>query len=225
MPETNSGPARALILFGPPGSGKGTQANLIKECLGIPHISTGEMLREMTKRKDDLGDVVQRLLEVGELVTDDLVNRIVQERIVAPDCKGGFILDGYPRTLSQAGAICRRLAERGMGLLVVHLKVDYNIIIARLAGRKNCPKCGAVYNVVFHPPKTRNECDVCSTELEIREDDSETVVRRRLESYEAQTQPLLEFFSGDGCPIHVVDGASEAPAMIAQRICEAVKVG
>src|SRR5215813_6410685 len=117
---------RALILFGPPGSGKGTQAGLIQSCLQLPHVSTGEMLRERMRRADELGDEIRSLIGAGELVTDELVNRMVAERIAQPDCKSGFILDGYPRTLSQADVICRQLEAREMGWLVIHLKVDYN---------------------------------------------------------------------------------------------------
>ena len=214
---------RALILFGPPGSGKGTQANLIKECLRIAHISTGDMLRERMQCGDDLGQVIKRLVDNGELVTDELVNRMVEERIGQPDCAAGFILDGYPRTLSQAGTICKRLAARGLGWVVVHLKVDYNIIISRLAGRRHCAKCGAVFNLATHPPKIADRCDACASVLAVRDDDREHVVRRRLDAYDAQTRPLLEFFSAEGNTFYEVDGAAEAPAKIALKICELVR--
>lgn len=215
---------RALILFGPPGSGKGTQAKLIKDCLAIPHISTGDMLRERMQRGDDLGNVIKSLVDHGELVTDDLVNRMVEERIAQPDCARGFILDGYPRTTSQAGAICHRLASRGCGWLVVHLKVDYNEIITRLAGRRNCSSCGAVFNIVSNPPVVENVCDRCGSRLVLRDDDKESVIRKRLEAYDAQTRPLLEFFSGNGKGFHEVNGVSAPPSMIAKQICELVQL-
>src|SRR5262245_56884535 len=127
MPEAMT-PVRALILFGSPGSGKGTQANLLKDCLHIPHISTGDMLRERMQSSDDLGMVIKKLVDSGELVTDDLVNLMVQERVARPDCQNGFILDGYPRTLSQADTVCRSLEAKGTAWVVVHLKVDYHEI-------------------------------------------------------------------------------------------------
>lgn len=222
MAEAN-GHKSALILFGPPGSGKGTQARLLKECLAIPHISTGDMLRERVQKGDDLGTVIRRLLEAGELVTDELVNRMVEDRIQSEDCASGFILDGYPRTLGQAGTMTRRLARRGFGWTVIHLKVDYNKIIARLAGRRQCSQCATVFNLVSSPPKQRDACDACGSPLVIRDDDKESVIRRRLEAYEAQTRPLLDFFSGEGCPFFEVEGVDDSPQVIARRICNLVR--
>lgn len=216
-------PVRALILFGPPGSGKGTQAKLIQDCLRIPHISTGDMLRDRMRHSDDLGEVIRRLVDNGDLVTDELVNQMVDERIGQADCAAGFILDGYPRTLSQAGAICQRLAEQSIAWLVVHLKVDYNVIIRRLAGRRHCLECGAVFNLESNPPKAAGVCDVCGNPLTVREDDREQVVRKRLESYDARTRPLLEFFSAEGSAFYEVDGADAPPPQIAMRICELIR--
>jgi adenylate kinase len=219
MPDAN-GPARALILFGPPGSGKGTQARLLKECLAIPHIATGDMLRERIQRADELGLVIKRLIDGGDLVSDELINQMVEERLMLPDCAQGFILDGYPRTLSQAQTICDGLRRRGAGWFVIYLKVDYNVIIGRLAGRRYCSSCGAVFNVHSNPPKQAGVCDHCGSPLLIRDDDRETVIRRRLEAYEEQTRPVLEYFSRNGHSFVELDGASEAPPVIAQRICE-----
>jgi adenylate kinase len=218
-----TGPVRALILFGPPGSGKGTQAKLVNACLGLPHISTGDMLRERMQRGDDLGMVIRRLLDDGELVTDDLVNRMVEERIAQPDCARGFILDGYPRTLSQAGTVCQGLARRGIGWLVIYLKVDYNEIIRRIADRRHCCACGAVFNLASNPPAVTDVCDSCGDRLKIRDDDREVVVRRRLEAYETQTRPLLEFFAADEDMFFEVDGGGVTPPMLAQRICSLVR--
>lgn len=214
-----------MILFGPPGSGKGTQARLIRECLGVPHISTGDMLRERTQAGDSLGIVIKRLLDEGELVTDELVNQMVDERISKPDCRKGFILDGYPRTLSQAGTICRQLADRGTGWLVVHLKVDYNEIIRRLADRRSCARCAAVYNLTSHPPRVAGVCDRCASPLTIRDDDRESVVRKRLEAYDERTRPLLDYFSGADGAFCEVSGAGDAPPLIATRICELLRRG
>lgn len=222
MPDAGQ-PARALILFGPPGSGKGTQAKLIKDCLGIPHISTGDMLRERIRRADDLGNVIRHLIDAGDLVTDDLVNQMVEERLEQTDCQPGFILDGYPRTLSQAETICQRMGERAIGWLVVYLKVDYNVIIGRIAGRRFCPGCSTISNVNFNPPRVPEVCDECGNPLALREDDRESVVRRRLESYDAQTKPLLEYFSSDGHPFYEVDGAGDPAPLLAQKICELVR--
>ncbi|MBI3683496.1 MAG: nucleoside monophosphate kinase [Acidobacteria bacterium] len=215
-------PVRALILFGPPGSGKGTQARLIQQRLEIPHISTGDMLRERMLADDALGLSIKRLVDAGALVSDELANQMVEERIQRPDCAAGFILDGYPRTLGQAGAICRKLTLRGIGWVVVHLKVDYNEIISRLAGRRHCTQCGAVYNLTSSPPKTPDRCDVCGFRLAVRDDDAEMVVRKRLEAYDEQTRPLVEFFSAGGCRLLEMNGAGDSPAVIARRICEIV---
>jgi adenylate kinase len=223
MSEAN-GPVRALILFGAPGSGKGTQAKLVNACLGLPHISTGDMLRERMQRGDELGLVIRRLLDSGDLVTDDLVNQMVEERISQPDCARGFILDGYPRTVGQAGSVCRELATRGIGWLVIHLKVDYNEIIGRIAGRRHCCVCGAVFNLVSNPPVQVDSCDRCGSRLVTRDDDRESVVKRRLEAYEAQTRPLLEFFAADQTMFVEVEGGGVAPPLLAQRICSLVSV-
>jgi adenylate kinase len=182
------------------------------------------MLRERMQRSDELGVVIRKLMDNGELVTDELVNRMVQERIAQPDCKRGFILDGYPRTLSQAGTVRRGLAERGMGWLVIHLKVDYNEIIRRIAGRRHCCACGAVFNLASNPPVVSDVCDSCGSRLAIRDDDREVVVRRRLEAYEAQTRPLLEFFASDEEMFFEVDGGGVTPPLLAQRICSLVRV-
>jgi adenylate kinase len=206
-----------LILFGAPGSGKGTQAKLLSQSLGVPHISTGDMLRERIARKDALGLQVEGILQAGGLVSDDIVNRLVAERIEQPDCATGFILDGYPRTVNQAIVLT---GVPGIAPLVVYLKVDYNVIVARLAGRRLCPVCGAVYNL------SREALKVCKNDgskLMIREDDREEVVRERLKAYETQTTPVLEYFRANGFPCWEIEGNSEGgPPAIARRIQELV---
>lgn len=216
MPMADA-PIGALILFGPPGSGKGTQARLIRDRLSIPHIATGDMLRERMRQEDEFGRSIARLVEQGALVGDDLVNRMVEERIGRPDCRRGFILDGYPRTLGQARALQRLLGSDGRNWLVIHLVVDYNEIVKRLAGRRHCPQCGAVYHLISRPPEVPEVCDACHAALIVRHDDREEVVRARLEAYERQTRPLLEFFAASGGPVYEVDAAGSPPA-IAQRI-------
>src|SRR5262245_25905006 len=166
-----SGTVQALVLFGPPGSGKGTQAKLLMQCLGVPQISTGDMLREHIQAGDAVGRKVSRVMRSGALVADEQVNTLVEERLAQPDCARGFILDGYPRTRQQAEALFHWLGARGIDELVIHLLVDYNRIITRLTGRRQCPHCGTLYNLVSKPPKQDEVCDLDGTKLVIRDDD------------------------------------------------------
>lgn len=209
----------AIILFGPPGSGKGTQAKMLKDALRIPHISTGDMLRARIASGDPLGREVHGLMQSGRLVPDAVVNRLVEERIAQPDCFRGFILDGYPRTIRQAEVIGSSLARMGYAQLVIHLKVDYTVIIARITGRRQCPVCGALYSLTSNPPKVANICDLDGAGLVVREDDREPVVRERLEEYERQTRPLLDYFAASGHPFYELDGSHESPQAILTRIC------
>ena len=210
--------AVAIILFGSPGSGKGTQAKYLVDWLGIPHISTGDMLREHISKGDAIGKATEERMRAGSLVSDELVNRLVFERIGEPDCERGFILDGYPRTTAQAEEMMRLLAAVGAGEVVIHLVVDYNIIISRISGRRVCPKCGTLYNAVSRPPKIEGVCDLDGTALVIREDDREEVVRERLIQYERQTQPLIEFFRAKSERLIEVDASREKPEAVFQRI-------
>ena len=209
----------AVVLFGPPGSGKGTQAKLIRQSMNIPHISTGDMLREHIELGDDLGQRVRSVIKSGLLVSDDLVNLLVQARIDRPDCANGFILDGYPRTLNQAEAMSKLLAARQVVPVVIHLHVEYNRLIARMTGRRQCPVCGTLYSLNSNPPKVAGLCDKDGTELIVREDDSEPVIRQRLEEYTRQTQPLLEFFRRSGVSVFEIDGSDGTPQAIVNRIC------
>jgi adenylate kinase len=210
--------AVAIILFGSPGSGKGTQAKYLVEWLAIPHISTGDMLREHISRGDAIGKATEERMRAGSLVSDELVNRLVFERINEPDCERGFILDGYPRTTTQAEEMMRLLAELDAGEVVIHLVVDYNIIISRISGRRVCPKCGTLYNAVSRPPKIEGVCDLDGTALVVRDDDREEVVRERLIQYERQTQPLIEFFRATSERLIEVDASREKPEAVFQRI-------
>jgi len=219
------GPATALILFGPPGSGKGTQARLLQSCMGVPHISTGDMLRHHIELSDELGLRVKSIMAAGRLVPDDLVNELVALRISEPDAARGFILDGYPRTVQQAEVMGKLLEELRITPVVVHLKVDYNRIISRLSGRRVCPVCGTLYSLGSNPPKIEGICDKDGARLLTREDDSEPVVRRRLEEYDVQTKPLVDCFQRRGVAYHEVDGSGAAPQEIAKRICELMKRG
>jgi adenylate kinase len=214
----------AIILFGSPGSGKGTQSKYLVEWLGIPQISTGDMLREHIRKGDAIGLAIADQLRAGSLVSDELVNRLVFERISEPDCSRGFILDGYPRTLAQAEEMMRLLAERGSLTgknpreLVIHLVVDYNVIISRMSGRRVCPKCGTLYNSVSRPPKVEGICDLDGNALVIRDDDREEVVRQRLAQYERQTRPLIEFFRATSDRLIEVDASREKPEAVFERI-------
>jgi adenylate kinase len=219
MAEAGPKNPKALILFGPPGSGKGTQAKLLKERLRVPHISTGDMLRERIAAGDPLGLQVQDLMHAGRLVPDEAANQLVRERTSQPDCRGGFILDGYPRTIAQAEVLEKWLAGRGYEQVVIHLKVDYTVLIARIAGRRQCPVCGTVYSLTSNPPEKPGVCDREGSPLVVRDDDRESVVRERLEAYDRQTRPLLEYFAASGRPFYEVNGSSEPPAAVLSRIC------
>jgi adenylate kinase len=214
---------KALVLFGSPGSGKGTQARLLTHCLGIPHISTGDMLREGIRHGSHLDTTVVDRMHAGALVEDDVVNLMVEERLLQADAANGFILDGYPRTLDQAGHLAVWLDQGGIGEVVIHLAVDYNIIVARLAGRRQCPLCGTLYNVASQPPKVDGLCDLDGQKLGIRDDDSEAVIRGRLDAYDRQTRPVLEFYRTAGRRIVEVDASGDPPDEVFRKICQAIE--
>jgi len=215
--------ARALVLFGPPGSGKGTQAKLLMQCLGIPQISTGDMLREHMLAGDKVGQEIGGIMHAGGLVADEMVNALVEERLGRPDCANGFILDGYPRTRQQAEELCRWLIARGIDELVIHLQVDYNNIITRLTGRRQCPQCGTLYNLFSRRPKVDEICDLDGTKLVIRADDSADVIRERLEAYERQTQPLIEYFRQNQRRLLEIDAGSDPPQELVKKICVVIR--
>jgi len=206
-----------LILFGSPGSGKGTQAKLLRQSLGVAHVSTGDMLRERVAAGDALGREAG-IMQSGGLVPDETVNRMVAERIKQPDCAAGFILDGYPRTVSQARLLSQALGAEGIAPLVVYLKVDYNVIIARLSGRRQCPACGALYGVASLAGKAPEVCERDGSKLAIRDDDRPEVVAERLKAYERQTAPVLEYLRSAGDTVWEIDGAAGSPAGIARQI-------
>ena len=205
-------------MFGSPGSGKGTQAKLLKESLGIAHISTGDMLRERVASGDEIGRSVASLMQAGELVPDETVNHLVEDKIEQPECANGFILDGYPRTVQQAKLLAELLVLRPIRTIVVHLVVDYNVIIARISGRRQCPTCGSVYGINSIAPNTPGVCDKDGAKLVVRDDDREDVVRERLRAYEQQTAPVLAFFKKSGIPCWDVPAAGVAPQVIANGI-------
>jgi adenylate kinase len=206
-------------MFGSPGSGKGTQAKLLSGRLGIPHISTGDMLRERIRLDGAVQAEVGTTMQSGALAPDQLVNRMVEDRLGRADAAAGFVLDGYPRTLVQAGELCRWLDERGVREVVIYLAVDYNSIIARLMGRRQCPRCGTLYNLVSQPPKADMQCDRDGEALTVRDDDSETVIRERLDAYERQTRPVLEFLRQAGRRVVEVAAGAESPKLVFEKIC------
>jgi adenylate kinase len=212
----------AIVLFGSPGSGKGTQAKLLSEGLGIPHISTGDMLRERVRRGGDDPAVAGTML-AGALVADDVMDRILDERLGLPDAAKGFLLDGYPRTRAQAEHLTEWFDGRGAREVVIHLAVDYNSNIARLTGRRECPRCGTLYNVFFHPPKTDELCDLDGEKLVTREDDRETVIRHRLNAYEQQTRPVLDFLRKAGRRVVAVDASNDPPELVCRKIYQAIE--
>jgi adenylate kinase len=208
----------ALILLGSPGSGKGTQSEFLTTWLGIPRISTGDMLRDHIRTQDAVGREIEETLKAGSLVPDALVNGLVRRRIAWPDCEKGFILDGYPRTVAQAEETRRLLNEVGAEEVVIHLFVDYNVIIARIAGRRVCPVCGTLYNAVSRPPKIDGFCDLDGSGLEVRPDDGEDVVRERLAEYDRQTRPLIGFFEKTSPRFYRLDASEGTPEEIFQAI-------
>lgn len=217
--EPGRNPRRlALILFGPPGSGKGTQSKILVERLGIPQISTGDMLREEIRRSSAVGRSIEERMKSGLLVSDDLVNRLVAERLRQPDTAGGFILDGYPRTRQQAEVLLGLLTPAGWVPVVIHLVVDYNIIIGRISGRRQCPQCGTLYNDTSRPPRVSGQCDRDGVALVVRDDDRESVVRERLDAYQEQTQPLIEFFRHSNDVLYELDASQDPPAVLAEKI-------
>jgi adenylate kinase len=208
----------AVVLFGSPGSGKGTQSKLLAKSLGIPQISTGDMLRAHVRFGNSVGTAVEAKLKAGNLVKDEVVNALVEKRLALPDAARGFILDGYPRTRAQAEALCVLLSSRGIGELVIHLVVDYNVIIARLTGRRQCPLCGTSYNVITKPPKVPGVCDLDGSTLIIREDDREEVIRHRLDAYETQTRPLIAYFREKGKQLYEIDASHDPPEVVFRKI-------
>ncbi len=195
-----------LILLGPPGGGKGTQAKRIVEKYGIPQISTGDMFREAVAKGTELGKKAKEYMDRGELVPDEIVIGIVKERLAQPDCEKGFILDGFPRTLKQAEALDDILEEMNKKIdAVININVPDEEIIKRIVYRRTCKNCGAVYNLIYSPPKEDNKCDKCGGELYQRDDDKEETVRERLRVYKEQTQPLIDYYKKKGV-LYEVDG-------------------
>lgn len=184
-----------IVLFGPPGAGKGTYGRKLSEWLGIPVIATGDMLRAAIEKGTPLGEKVKKYVQAGELVPDDIMEQVVDEALSQDNAERGVIFDGFPRTLEQAKMLEKLIQKRGANIdLIIEFKVSDEAIISRLSNRRVCPNCGAVYNLKTNPPKEDNKCDICGTPLIQREDDKPETIKYRLEVYRKQTAPLLDYY-------------------------------
>lgn len=206
-----------VILLGPPGAGKGTQAKRLEERHGLKQLSTGDMLRAAVAEGSEVGLQAKAIMDRGELVTDDVMIRMISERIDQPDCRDGFLLDGFPRTTRQAEALDAMLAEKGLAMdAVIEMTVDEEALVERIVNRFTCAKCGAGYNEKFQRPQVDGVCDVCGgTDFTRRADDTEETVRRRLQAYHQQTAPILPYYRGKGV-LQSVDGMAGIDAVTGQ---------
>jgi adenylate kinase len=204
-----------LVLLGPPGAGKGTQAKMLARDLRIPHISTGDMFREHKAKGTEIGKKVQAIMDSGGLVTDDITNAMVKDRLSRPDVAGGFILDGYPRTRAQAEYLDRLLQSLGQKIdRVVSYEVAEEVVVDRISGRRSCPRCGAVYHVSQNPPRQAGKCDREGADLALRDDDRPENVERRLQEYEVKTEPLRRYYHEHGL-VAPVEGVGEPDEILA----------
>jgi len=212
-----------LIIMGPPGAGKGTQAAYIKEALNIPHISTGEMFREAISQGTEMGLEAKKFIDKGNLVPDSVTIGLVKERISKADCKKGFLLDGFPRTIPQAEAFDEILKDLGIKLdAVINIDVETSVLVDRIVGRRNCPKCGAGYHITNLKPKKEGICDVCGTALVQRKDDNEETVVTRMNVYLNQTKPLLAYYEKQNL-VKTINGIGDVKAIF-NNIMKALEV-
>ncbi len=207
-----------IIFFGPPGAGKGTQAEIICTCLNIPTISTGAALREAVKNETPMGLAAKSAMESGSLVPDEVVIGIIRDRLAQDDCKNGYILDGFPRTVAQAEA----LEAMGQKIdIVLSIVASDEKIIERLSGRRLCGVCGASYHLVYNPTKDNKTCDKCGADLIIRKDDAPEVVKSRLETYHAETEPVLAYYTEKGLvkSVETQEGVEDTTRLVKQALC------
>lgn len=207
-----------VVMLGAPGAGKGTQAKMIAEKYGLPHISTGDIFRANIKGGTALGVEAKKYIDAGQLVPDELTVKILLDRVSQPDCERGYVLDGYPRTIPQAEVLEKALQERNEQ---VDFAIDVNVadenIVNRMSGRRACLKCGGTYHLVHIPPKVEGICDACGSELVLRDDDKPETVLKRLNVYHEQTQPLIDFYQARGV-LRTVDGAKDKNEVFADIV-------
>ena len=207
--------SKIIVLMGAPGAGKGTQARLLQERLGLPQISTGDIFRALAKAETPLAEEVRAVQAAGKLISDDLVIRIVQERTSRDDCQNGYILDGFPRTTAQAAMLENLALEQGKKIVAIVVDVPLDLLEKRMTGRRSCPVCGEIYNIYFKPPKSDNVCDLhTEAQLVHRADDAPEKIKVRLATYEEQTRPLLDYYKASE-RLHRVDGTRDPEAIYA----------
>lgn len=205
-----------ILIMGPAGAGKGTMSELILKEYDIPHISTGDMLRENVRNGTELGKEAQSYMEAGKLVPDDVINGMIEARLQEPDCQKGYLLDGFPRTLVQAEAFTEISEKIGKPVeAVIALEVDFEVLKGRITGRRVCPKCGAIFHIVTHAPKVEGICDECGGELTQRKDDTVEQLTVRMDEYEKSTKPVIDYYDAKGVVTHV-DAAGERSEVFAK---------
>ncbi|ATD53958.1 adenylate kinase [Clostridium chauvoei] len=213
-----------IVLLGPPGAGKGTQAKSISNRYSIPHISTGDIFRKNISENTPLGIEAKKHIDKGQLVPDEVTINMVKDRLQDEDCKGGYLLDGFPRTVAQAEALQQFLNERNEDIdTALLIEVPMEFILERMTGRRVCPSCGASYHIKFNPPTIAGKCDVCGSDVIQRKDDSEETVSERLDVYERQTQPLIDFYKERNL-LSIVDG-TKAINEVFEGICDILGSG
>lgn len=202
-----------IIMLGAPGAGKGTQAKKISAKYGVPHISTGDIFRANIKSQTELGMKAKVFMDQGQLVPDEITIGMLLDRIQEEDCKKGYVLDGFPRTIPQAESLTKALADMGDHIdYAINVDVPDENIISRMSGRRACLKCGQTYHIVYNPPKKENVCDVCGEALVLRDDDKPETVKKRLDVYHDQTQPLIDYYKAAGV-LAEVDGTKDLEAV------------
>jgi len=202
-----------LVIFGPPSAGKGTQAQKLSKQYGMPQVATGDLLRKAVADRTPLGLKIKSYVDQGKLGPDDIIVRLIKERVSKPDCRKGFLLDGFPRTMGQA----KELEKMTDIDLVLSIVVDFEVLVERAVGRRTCPKCSAVYHIKFNPPMNEGTCEKCGSKLIQRDDDKEETVRNRLRVYQEQTAPLIEYYRKKGKLVDI-DGAGGIDAVFAQMV-------
>ncbi|MBL8188710.1 MAG: adenylate kinase [Acidobacteria bacterium] len=213
--------SRAIVIIGPPGAGKGTQARRLSEKYGYPQISTGDILREMAQAETVLGQEIRTTLASGKLVSDEILAEVIRTRTSLPDCKNGYILDGFPRTINQAHQLEELAEEQKKEVLLVRAMVHEEVLFKRLTGRSTCPKCGEIYNVYFRPSKVEGVCDLDGETLKQRSDDNPEAVQRRFSEYRTATAPLIEYYRSNGRLIEI-DGEGKVEEIF-EKLCSLIE--